>query len=146
MRVLGVGVALNACFIGEIVEPGAEDRLEHARELWAASQAGAYRFDYHLSNCECLPADAGPARVVVAGGRVVSVLPLPGGSAEVTDGTFPTIEDLFALIAGGIAEGYHVLDVTYDPTLGYPTRIEIDQDVATVDDESLHTVSNVETG
>jgi uncharacterized protein DUF6174 len=53
---------------------------------------------------------------------------------------FPSIDGLFDVIEAARREDPARLDVTYDPRYGYPTRISIDYDAVTVDDEVMYQV------
>jgi hypothetical protein len=48
---------------------------------------------------------------------------------------FPDVHGLFNLIDEALESGAAHISVRYDPALGYPTFIDIDQQATTVDDE-----------
>ena len=129
--------ALTAC--SDLFSPGAKSRLEENRDKWRAQGLTTYTFTLRQM---CFCAINGPVRVVVANGAVVSATQISNGQA--LDTRFvSTIESLFDFIERGIANHYAVLDVTYDPTRGYPARIVSDGSRNAADDEVTYEVSDV---
>lgn len=126
---------LSAC--GGTTAPGWELRAAEAR--W--SQRGLASYDITVSRgCECLPDATRPAVVSVRDGIVTS-------RTYVSDGTpvglayaelYPTVEGLFRKIEDARRQNPAALDVEYDPVLGYPTRIAIDYNRQTADDELFY--------
>ena len=55
-----------------------------------------------------------------------------------------TIEDFFTLIEEAIKQPAGNMQVDYDPTLGYPTKIYIDYMLEVADDESSYQISEFE--
>lgn len=105
---------------------GPKSELEEARARWSMIAPAAYTVVVSRS-CECLPAAYGPVLVTVRNGVAQSRQYTQTGGAVTTtrDDWFPTIEKLFSIIDAAIRDGIQPLDVTYDPTYGYPTRVFI---------------------
>jgi hypothetical protein len=130
-----------------ITEPSARvvDSLELSRnrQRWTSAQLHDYEFDYQLS-CFCLPEATEPVHIVVRGDVVASVVRrrdgLPAGARY---GGWPRVDELFADVSRLLAQNAARLDVTYDPTYGYPREIIADVDFMTADDESQQTASNL---
>ena len=62
----------------------------------------------------------------------------------ITDLTSPkTIEELFNIIEDAIKCNADEMQISYDPTLGYPTRVAIDYEKILVDEEITYTVTNL---
>ncbi len=62
----------------------------------------------------------------------------------IPDSTFPkTIEELFKIIEDAIKRNADEILITYDPTLGYPTRVAIDYLKILADEEMTYTVENL---
>ncbi len=57
---------------------------------------------------------------------------------------WPTVEELFAAVERAILGGAHVLEVTYDPVLGYPESVYIDHQEMIADDEIGYQVFDLE--
>lgn len=57
---------------------------------------------------------------------------------------YNTIPKLFNVIRDAIARKAYNLTVKYDPTLGYPTQINIDYDSQIADDEVFLTIENLQ--
>jgi len=70
---------------------------------------------------------SGPVVVVVRNKIVESRRYVRSGAAVAPtyDELFPTIDGLFAIIDAAVRDGTRPLDVRYDPTHGYPTRIAL---------------------
>lgn len=105
---------------------GPKSELEEARARWSMVAPVAYTVVVSRS-CECLPAAVGPVLVTVRNGVAQSRLYTQTGAPVVStrDDQFPTVEGLFAIIDSAIRDGIQPMDVTYDPTFGYPTRMYI---------------------
>jgi len=115
-------------------------RLESARALWGAAQAGDYRYDYR-KYCECNRDEPPVTVVTVAGGAVESVYHLHGDSdreVPARDGSLDlywTVDELFDKLADAYARDA-VVRAEYEPALGYPLTLYIDYDPAFVGDET----------
>jgi hypothetical protein len=57
---------------------------------------------------------------------------------------YNSIPKLFDLVQDAIAKKAHSLSVTYHPTLGYPTQINIDYDQQMADEELYLTIDKLE--
>ena len=64
--------------------------------------------------------------------------PLP----DVSPANTPTIDELFAELARAYRDAHRV-DVEYDRTLGYPTRVNIDWDAKVADEERIYVARNL---
>lgn len=99
---------------------------------WARWQArGAADYTIRLTRkCFCPPYEN--ALVRVRAGRAVGPPdPEPGGEPR-------SIADLFDMIFSGSNDRF---TVTYDPTYGFPTRLDIDVETNAIDDEHTWTVN-----
>lgn len=114
------------------------------RAAWEAAGLRDYRYEYRRS-CECAPETTRPVEIEVRDGAVRSVTlvetgePLSSGLAW----TFPTVDDLFDLIDDAVRRNADLLEVTYDPTFGYPTTLRIDYRREVADDEMEMEASNL---
>jgi hypothetical protein len=130
-----------------ITEPSGRtaDGIELARnrQRWASARLHDYEFDYQLS-CFCAPESTEQVHIVVRGDDVSSVVRvrdgLPAGSRP---GGWPTVETLFADVQRLLDAKAERLEVTYDPTYGYPRQIAVDVYLRAADDESFQTASNL---
>ena len=116
-------LALNASGCKSSIT-GPRGELDEARARWSMSAPAAYSVVVSRS-CECLPAAAGPVLVTVRNGVAQSRrYTQTGESLTSTQSTwFPTVEELFTIIDAAIHEGIQPIDITYDATFGYPTRV-----------------------
>jgi hypothetical protein len=120
--------------------------LAAARMRWARQGPADYTMTVARS-CECLPEWTGPVVVTVRNGTIASRRYVRTGAAVPAryETLFPSVEGLFARIDSASRQRVHELRVDYHPTLGYPTRISIDQNAQTVDDEVTITVPDFAT-
>jgi hypothetical protein len=101
--------------------------LADAQNLWDQEGPSEYAFTATRA-CECRNDDAGPIRVHVADGGVVSssYFGVPSASGP------GTIEDIFDNIKASIARGERV-DVAYDKVNGFPSTVKLDIESIPVD-------------
>jgi hypothetical protein len=90
----------------------------------------------------CFCAIRGPIRASVVNGAVVSATEVTSGN-RVEPAWVPSIEGLFDFVARGIANHALVLDVTYDPVMGYPRKIVYDGAANIADEEVTYQVADV---
>ncbi len=128
------------------------DGYEAALAKWEESKVVDYEYRYGLG---CFCPQLTPAVLVIKADTVYQVLdPFERDSVMVQTGEntyeyagevykdfFKTIDELFEVIKD--ARGADKLKVKYDEENGFPTRIEIDYEKNTSDDEVLYTVSNL---
>jgi hypothetical protein len=127
------------------------DGYEAALAKWEESKFVDYEYRYGLG---CFCPQLTPAVLVINADTVYQVLdPIERDSVmvqtgentyqyagEAYKGFFKTIDELFDVIKN--ARGADKLKVEYDEENGFPTRIDIDYDRNTSDDEVIYTVSN----
>lgn len=137
-------VVAQACSITEPSGRAAQSLdLTRSRQRWTSAQIHDYEFDYQLS-CFCAPEATEPVHIVVRSDAVTSVVRrrdgLPTGTRY---GGWPRVDELFADVSRQLEQNAARLDVTYDPTYGYPREIVVDVNLMTADDESQQTASNL---
>ena len=140
--VIAAAVLLHQSACGD--PTGTESELESARARWAAQAPAVY--SYTLSRvCFCPVEWIGPVTVTVRNGVVESVkyTQTGGDVTPLARGNFPAVEGLFAAIDSARANRVARLDVAYDATLGYPTRIDVDVNLKTADEEYTYVASNL---
>ena len=133
-------VALAGCT--DLFGPSAKSRLNENRDKWRAQGLTSYSFTLRAA---CFCAINGPVRVVVSNNTVATATLVQTGQ-PIDTRNVSTIEALFDFIEHGIANHYAVLDVTYDPARGYPTKIVSDGSKFADDDEVTYDVSDVSDG
>jgi len=134
-----LAAALVSSGCHDISAPGDRSALEASRQKWAHTGLRDYTFTLRM---DCFCAINGPVRVLVVADSVRQVT--MDSTGELLNAPWiPTINKLFDFIDQQIARPAAVLQVTYDPALGYPTKIVADPIANAVDDEVTYTVSNV---
>ncbi len=114
----------------------AQSELDRNWNRFQASAPLSYSYVVHVQ-CECSSDVTRPVVVWVDRGSIEYLLyeddgrPVPFSVAS----SFPSAEQLFDVIQDGIDRRADYVDVTYDPTFGYPTDVYIDYDRRRVDDE-----------
>ena len=118
---------LVACGDGPL-DPGERREIERARALWEQKRPASYTFEARIS-CFCDPAIAVWTELLVNGDQVMSVRPLqplPSGLSGSKPEQWHTVNALFTLIEqAGAASFTKDVSASYDPTYGFPTRIQI---------------------
>jgi hypothetical protein len=126
--------------------PGAGTRsgeLATQRLKWSAQSIRHYRYEFQRT-CECLPEMAPHVLIEVRDGAVISVVDAGtrASLASVPAANKPTIEELFGELGRALREADRV-NAEYDPTFGYPTRVNIDWDIDVGDDERVYVARNL---
>ncbi len=118
--------------------------LADAKARWAASGIRTYELDREI-RCFCY--DGGDTiRCTVVNDRVVSVINLRTHEAVDTNLHAPaTVQDFFDIIERARSRRAAKLKVSYDPTYGCPTEIDIDWMLNTIDDEVTYMVIAIRT-
>ncbi len=118
------------------------EELQENRQLWRSQQLKNYQYIYQ-QQCFCVPPSNTPLKVSVKNDKITQVVNL-NTDQLLTDLTFPnTIDQLFNIIQDAIQRNADEILITYDKTLGYPTRIAIDYQRILADDEITYTVENL---
>jgi hypothetical protein len=97
-------------------------------------QAGLENYVYvYQRSCECKDDVTAPKEVTVLSGAVTSI----DGIDPPADSRIPTLLGLLDIIQEGIDSNAFSITVQYDPGYGYPSRINIDYDENTADEELI---------
>lgn len=121
---------------------GPESELKNARARWLAHAPASYSYTV-FRGCFCTSDARGPVRVTVRDGVAESRLYTETGAAVPQNYAqfFPTVDALFAQIDSLRTNRVARLDVTYDATYGFPTRIDVDVIAHAADDEFTYETS-----
>ncbi len=118
------------------------ETLEENRQLWRSQTIKNYQYIYQQW-CFCPPPSNDYLKVSVKNDKITEVVNL-NNNQVIPDSTFPkTIEELFNIIEDAIKRNADEILITYDPTLGYPTRVAIDYLKILADEEMTYTVENL---
>jgi hypothetical protein len=107
------------------------NRLDEQRALWASQGLADYTFDVRKV-CYCQFVDG--VRVTVKDGVITGVTELASEVARDPE-NFMTIDGLFDLVQDAYDRDAHEVQVEFDPSRGYPTRIWIDYVLMIADEE-----------
>lgn len=120
-------------------------QLRQNKRLWTKQKIANYRYTLSRS-CFCVPEARQPVKIEVRNGKLTSIVAANGGKAVNPEyfSQYDSIPKLFDIVQDAIARKAHRISVTYHPTLGYPTKIEIDYDQQMADEELYLTVENLE--
>lgn len=112
------------------------------RDLWESKNITSYSFEY---NRGCFCAYRGPVVVVVKNSQITNILDpttnQPFSPARSAD-WYETIDQIFDEIDELKAGKPQTLDVTYDPTYGFPNSINYNQSDMIADEEFNLTITN----
>lgn len=110
--------------------------LDDARARWRSAEPVSYEFTMERL-CFCPREITSPVIVQVKAGVVESRRYADTGAPVDARFTteFPSIDGVFAIVDAAIARSADKIDAAYDPTRGFPTRIDIDYVTNAIDDE-----------
>ena len=118
------------------------EELTENRQLWRSQRLKNYQYIYQ-QQCFCTPPSNTPLKVSVKNDKITQVVNL-NDNQVISDLTFPrTIDQLFNIIEDAIKRNADEILISYDTTLGYPTRIAIDYQKILADEEITYTVKNL---
>lgn len=123
---------------------GPSGEVARAKARWTAFGPASYEVTVELT-CFCGPESTRPTIVRVRDGRAESRryadtgAPAPASVASAT----PTVDELFAIIAGAESSGAATVRARYDAVLGYPVSVFIDYDAGIADDEYSYTMRDL---
>lgn len=123
--------------------PTEQERLEAAVHLWEAQEIRSYHYEFRFVCGECPPGWEHLLRIVVDKGVITQVADLVASEELVIDDRAATIEKLFRDIRDTLAANPWQIEVTYHPTLGYPTSLYVDLRETVQDDEFGYLAQNM---
>jgi len=136
-------LVVAGCSITDPGRGGDREDLARNREKWANAALHDYEFDYQLG-CFCAPQSTEPVHIVVRADEVYAVTRTRDGlPAPLSFGKWPTVADLFDDVEQSLRDHVDRLDVSYDPTYGYPRFIGVDVNLMASDDGSTQSASNL---
>jgi hypothetical protein len=122
------------------------EAIKQSREKWEGSKFDHYVFEITM-NCFCVPELTQPIVIEVKDGEPVTITYANGDEIENDVRKFfaphDTLDKVFDLITGAVKEKADRVEVEYDVTLGYPTKIMIDRSQAVADDEVFYAIRYV---
>ncbi len=127
------------------VERSNASQLQQNRKLWRSQNISSYRYTLRVG-CFCIPEVTQPVVVEVRNGRVTSITAANGGKPVNPEyfKQYNSIPKLFNLVQNAIAKKAERVSVTYHPSLGYPTQINIDESAQIADEERYLTIENLQ--
>jgi hypothetical protein len=118
----------------ELGEPVASIALE-PRSLWSERGSQAYVIEQNRI-CFC-PGSDGYVRLTVVNGQIIRRVTVDGGDSLPIEELklYKTVDELFEFIDE--VEGCEpaVLQIDYDPDLGYPRKVYVDMNIEIADEE-----------
>ena len=131
MRYIPLTAALLLAACGGDSTTAPANHLGEQRALWASQDLTDYTFDVsRVCYCQFV----GDVRVTVKDGVITGVTELASEVARDPE-TFRTIDGLFDLVQDAYVRDAHEVQVEFDPSRGYPTRIWIDYVQMMADEE-----------
>lgn len=148
LRLLVVGILFSSALLASNCggsDGEARETLEANRDKWFSNMFFHYQFEFRQL-CMACGNTYEPSIVEVWNGLQVAATykdtQEPVGVENLNE--FLPIEDLFARALDALDRHADVVDVTYDPELGYPQEIHVDWDETAIDDEMDYWASNVQ--
>lgn len=120
----------------------AEKQYEANLQKW--QDAGIDNYSMTLArSCFCRDDTIRPVNLDIKNDKVVAATYADTGEPVPADNINQlSVDDLFSTIKKALSSGAAAVDVTYDPTYGYPTSIYIDQNRMMADEEMGFSISN----
>ncbi|GBF80285.1 lipoprotein [Aphanothece sacrum FPU1] len=109
--------------------------LAKNRQLWRLQNINNYQFTYQ-QQCFCVAPGNIPLKVAVKNDKITQVVDLKTNQTIPNLGFPKTIDQLFQILEKAIQSKADEISVTYDSTLGYPTKIAIDYQKILADEET----------
>lgn len=131
--------------------PGGETGTELSRnqQKWEDANISHYSFQLGVT-CFCPVGGVMPMTVEVKDGEVVSLVDVNGEAFHATDPLndliekYVTIDRIFSELNSDSVQNAERLEVTYDPTYGFPSDVVIDFVEVVADDELYLSVTGFE--
>lgn len=137
-KLFAVLLTFAASCSGDPIAPN-RGALDSARQIWELHGNSSYQFTIKM---DCFCAVNGAIRATVVNDSTISATVIATGQS-IEPGSVPGIKKLFDFIDQGLAQNAAVLDVAYDPTLGFPAKIVYVGSYSIADDGITYTVSDV---
>ena len=120
-------------------------QLRQHRQLWRNQNISSYRYTLQVS-CFCTPEVTQPVVIEVRNNRVTSITAANTGKPVNQEyfRQYNSVPKLFNIVQNAIAKNAASMSITYHPTLGYPTQINIDKDAQMADEEIYLTIENLQ--
>jgi hypothetical protein len=128
---------------------GSQSELSRNQAKWEAAGITNYRYSLYIG-CFCVFRDRMPVTVEVKDGKMASMSYQDGTPLSDEDRQidffqkFSTIDGIFIDLKSGQAAKADEVKVSYDPTYGFPSQVEVDQIKNAMDDEFSVRVSDFE--
>jgi hypothetical protein len=120
--------------------------LEANRRKFETAIGSRYTIEFQLG-CFCTEEARAKVRLTVRDRAIVSVVRVSDGAAVPQESwahTYKTVGQVFDAIEEGIEKRYPVVNVTYDPTFGFPREVYLDEAAQLADEERSYSFGNVE--
>ncbi len=142
LTLLLLAIILTACSFGA-------SEFDQNTAKWDNANVTHYRYNLDIS-CFCAFRSEMPLTIEVKDGEVVSMTRMDGSTVKAGEPlydaaiAYSTMERVFDSLKADLNGGAEKVTVTYDPTYGYPNKIDIDNIIQAVDDELYIQISNFE--
>ncbi len=136
-----IALILTACSLGS------QSEIQRNQQKWQNAGISHYRYNLFVG-CFCVFNENMPLVVEVKDGSLVSMKYQNGKEVEESNRDlfekYATIDRIFSELETNINGKADEFTVTYDPTYGFPTKVNVDFIKKAMDDELALTVSNFE--
>lgn len=141
LTLLLIAFVLTACSIGN------QSEVQRNQQKWQNAGISHYRYNLFVG-CFCGPSQDMPLIVEVQDGKVVSMGYQSGNEIDPSSRElfekYATLDRIFSELEKNIYGKADEVKVTYDPTFGFPTQVNVDFIKNAMDDELSLRVSNFE--
>ncbi len=141
LTLLFIALVLSACSLG------GKSEIQRNQQKWQDSGTSHYRYNLSVG-CFCVFNEDMPLVIEVQDGKVISMKYHTGKEVEASNhelfDRYATIDLIFSELEADLNGKADEVTVSYDPTYGFPAKVNIDFINKAVDDEVALTVSNFE--
>lgn len=127
---------MTAAGLAACSQPNDDHGLATARARWASRAPDGYRFDWKRG-CDCPAEVYRPIEITVASGQIAAAVYSDDRNpvAEQFRSTLRTVDGVFDDVQKAIDQHAAEIDLTFDPSYGYPTSVFIDYSHQIADEE-----------
>ncbi len=141
LTLLFIALVLSACSLG------GKSEIQRNQQKWQDTGISHYRYNLFVG-CFCTFNEDMPLIVEVKDGKLISMTYQSGKEIDAANRDlferYATIDRIFSELEADLNGKADEVTVTYDPTYGFPTKVNIDFIKNAADDEVALTVSKFE--
>ncbi len=141
LTLLFLALILSACSLG------GRSEIRRNQQKWQDAGISHYRYNLFVG-CFCAFSQDMPLVIEVKDGQIVSMEYQSGNEMDASSRQlfekYATIDRIFSELQTNVIGKADEVNITYDPTYGFPTKVNVDFIKNAMDDELALTISDFE--